>query len=438
MLIPPAVVTDLRRRLDGPADRLRIASLPVEVDPLEVVRAGQTAFATAGYFGTPSGSEMGALGAAWRADSAGFERLRRVSAATDEVDLGDEARLLVGFSFAPDAPRNGEWAGFPGATAVLPEIAVVRDGQASRLVVAVAPDRDAASVLGALEALEPPDAPLLPEPAGHVAAAEPPPGEWRRQVAEAVAAVGDGSLAKVVLSRSVRVSSDSLVPPFDLVHHLRSRFPQCYAFGWASGDATFLGASPELLVSRSGDRVRCYPLAGTTARGIGEADEHLGYEMLLSPKQRVEHLLVVEDVVARLKPYAQDLEVQDHPSVRQLANVQHLATEVAGRLATPRSVLDLAGDLHPTPAVGGTPRAEALAYIDKVEIGDRGWYAGGIGWAGGTGDGEIAVALRCALVRGSDAHLYAGAGIVGESDPDAELAETRLKFRALLDLLAAP
>ena len=437
-MIPSSAVADLRTRLDGMSDRLRVASVPVHVDPLDLVRAGHGAFGTAGFFSAPGGAELGGLGWAWRSDASGHERLRRVAASVRELDAADSARLLVGFSFAADGPRGPEWDGFPGATVLLPEIMAVRDHKGARLVVAVAPDRDGGSVLAALEGLEVPPEPRLPEPAGHVAAAEPAPAEWREQVAEAVGAVSAGSLAKVVLSRAVRVSSDSFVPPFDLVHHLRSRFSQCYAFGWSSGDATFLGASPELLVARTGDDVRCYPLAGTTARGIGDADEHLGYEMLLSPKQRVEHRLVVEDVVARLRPHTVELAVQDQPSVRQLANVQHLATQVTGRLATPRSILDLAGDLHPTPAVGGTPRSEALAYIDKVESADRGWYAGGIGWVDGGGDGELAVALRCALVRDGEAYLHAGAGIVGESDPDAELAETRLKFGALLDLLAAP
>ncbi len=416
---------------------LRVASIALDIDPLDLVRAGQAGFSAAGYFGTPAGVEVGGLGAAWRADASGPDRLRRIAQAAEQVGIDDGSRLLIGFSFAADGPRDPEWDGFPGATAVLPEVAAVRDGEGARLVVAVPPGRDPASVVATLDELEASSEPRLPEPAGHVTAAEPAPAEWREQVAEAVGAVAAGSLAKVVLARVVRVRSDTFVPPFDLVHHLRAGFPQCYAFGWATGDATFLGASPELLVARAGDRVHCDPLAGTAPRGVGEADAHLGYEMLLSPKQRVEHRLVVEDVVARLEPYTIALDVQDQPSVRQLANVQHLGTEVSGTLAAPRGVLELACDLHPTPAVGGTPRAEALAYIDKVEPADRGWYAGGVGWANAGGDGEIAVALRCALVRGGDARLYAGAGIVGESDPEAELAETRLKFRTLLDLLAA-
>ncbi len=125
----------------------------------------------------------------------------------------------------------------------------------------------------------------------------------------------------------------------------------------------------------------------------------------------------------------------EKPGLRRFAHVQHLSSEISGRLVVERSALELAGELHPTPAVGGVPRGEALAYIDKVEASDRGWYTGGVGWCSPSGDGEVAVALRCGVLRAGAAHLYAGAGIVAGSDPEAELAETRLKLRPLADLL---
>ena len=156
-----------------------------------------------------------------------------------------------------------------------------------------------------------------------------------------------------------------------------------------------------------------------------------------SPKDRFEHRLVVDDVVDRLRPFVDDVAVPDSPSLKRMATVQHLSTPVAGTLVHPTHVLALADALHPTPAVGGTPRQQSMAFIDKVEGFDRGWYAGGVGWVDGIGDGEFAIALRCGLLEGPQAHVFAGAGIVADSDPDAELLETRLKLRPLLELLAS-
>ena len=156
---------------------------------------------------------------------------------------------------------------------------------------------------------------------------------------------------------------------------------------------------------------------------------------MASEKDRREHAVVVDDIVARLDPLVERLTAPSMPALLKMANVQHLASEIAGILRTPRSVIEVAGDLHPTPAVAGLPLTEALAFISKTESIDRGWYSGGIGWTDGSGDGQIAVALRCALVRGDTAHLYAGAGIVAGSRPERELEETRLKFRPLLNLL---
>jgi len=156
---------------------------------------------------------------------------------------------------------------------------------------------------------------------------------------------------------------------------------------------------------------------------------------MASKKDRREHAVVVDDIVSKLGPITGQLSAPPLPALLKMANVQHLASEVVGVLDSPRSVIEVAGVLHPTPAVAGLPQAEALAFISKAESIDRGWYSGGIGWTDAGGNGQIAVALRCALVRGDTAHLYAGAGIVAGSRPERELEETRLKFRPLLNLL---
>jgi len=255
-------------------------------------------------------------------------------------------------------------------------------------------------------------------------------------VRDSIAAIGQGTMDKVVLARSVIVRADVPSAPFDLVGRLRSAYPGCFAFGWQEAEGAFVGATPELLIERNGGRVRSQPLAGSAPRGEGEEDDRaLGEKLMASDKDRWEHAVVVDDIVARLGTVAGQVTAPSTPTLLKMANVQHLASEVMGVLESPRSVIEVAGDLHPTPAVAGVPLAEALAFINKTENIDRGWYSGGIGWTDGDGNGQIAVALRCALVRGDTAHLYAGAGIVAGSLPERELEETRLKFRPLLNLL---
>jgi isochorismate synthase len=253
-------------------------------------------------------------------------------------------------------------------------------------------------------------------------------------VSETVAAIRSGLLDKAVLARALDLETGAPIEPFELVARLRSRYPESRVFGWAAGASAFVGATPELLVARAGRRFHTTPLAGSVRRG-GDVDEdrRLADRLLASDKDRSEHAMVVDEIVARLQPLAETLDVPPGPMVERFATVQHLATRITG--TGPAGLLGLVDALHPTPAVAGTPTADALAFIDKVEALDRGWYAGGIGWADSGGDGEISLALRSALLRGGTARLYAGNGIVAGSMEDAELEETRLKLRPLLDLL---
>ncbi|MFQ5948748.1 MAG: isochorismate synthase MenF, partial [Acidimicrobiia bacterium] len=407
------------------------------VDPLELVRAGAQSFGTAAYFENPEGEAIGGVGVAWHSVAAGPRRfidLRRQFEARRRV-----APAFVGFSFAADGPTDSRWDGFPAATALWARITAVRSPRGSRLFVAVPTRRAGDQILGTVAALESPPDPDRPVPAGRLGQSRPSPSEWRRGVAEAVGAIRAGTLQKVVLARSVEVETDGRPDPFDLVYELRLGAPRSYVFAWKAGGAAFIGASPELLVDRRGDRVRCQPLAGSAPRGESEGeDRRLAESLIASSKDRAEHSLVVQDIGARLSPLTSRLEVPVAPSLQKLGTVQHLATEIEGTLLPGVTLLELVDALHPTPAVGGLPRAQAAALIDKIEGIDRGWYAGGVGWADGSGDGEIAVGLRCGLLRDGGAHLFAGAGIVDGSDPQAELEETRLKLRPLLELLTGP
>jgi isochorismate synthase len=259
---------------------------------------------------------------------------------------------------------------------------------------------------------------------------------WRAGVLAALEAIGSGRLDKVVLAREAAVEADGPFPRAELLRRLRRR-PGGSTFLYASDG--FVGASPELLVRRRGRVATSRPMAGTVPRGDSPGAEADGLARLTgSPKEAVEHRLVVDAVAEGLAKVADRVEV-GRPEVVRLATVAHLATEITADLTGPLpTALELAGLLHPTPAVGGSPKDAALAAIAALEPFDRGRYAGPVGWVDRAGDGEWAVALRCATLDGRRAHLIAGAGIVPGSDPDAEWAETEHKLRAMLEVLLTP
>ncbi|HWB69760.1 MAG TPA: isochorismate synthase, partial [Solirubrobacterales bacterium] len=218
---------------------------------------------------------------------------------------------------------------------------------------------------------------------------------------------------------------------------LRELFPSCFCFCCGTPEGAFIGASPELLVRRSGAGVSTVALAGSTRRSSDPAvDDHLGEQLLRSDKNRREQRIVARRIVRALRPHAVWVEAAGEPEVVKVANIQHLATPVIAQLAEPRSAIELAGLMHPTPAVGGEPWPLARQTIPELEKMDRGWYAAPVGWMDATEDGEFCVALRSALLRDREARLYAGVGVVAGSDPAAELEETEIKLGALLPLLA--
>lgn len=430
MLIPRSALAEAAAALQAAPGGLRLVSVAVDLDPLDLVRAGAGAYAAAAYFSSPDGVALGGLGTAWTAEAAGPERFTTLDAALRK-GLPAGAEAFIGFAFAAGSPASPDWEGFPGAAVRLPQITAVRRAGATRLVLAVPPGGNPAAVLTAAGTLRLPGAAEAPAAVG--SRALPGLGDWRARVGAAAAAAGAGGPAKVVLARSLRVALERPVDPFDLVALLRDRSPAAYAYGWQAGPAALVGASPELLVSRSGERFACRPLAGSAARGESpEDDRRRGEALLASAKDRAEHAFVVEAITAALRPLVSSLEMPAGPVLDRLPGVQHLATPLGG--VTASRLLALVEALHPTPAVGGVPRDAALAAISSAEGFDRGWYAGGVGWADASGDGEVALALRGALVRHDEATLYAGAGIVAGSDPAAEAAETDLKLAGMLGL----
>jgi len=434
MLISRPILADLAVRLHALPSGLRAATVDVgDLDPLDVVRAGAAAFGFAAFFSSVDGRSVGALGVSGRVAASGTDRFARLDDGLRRMSPPD-AIAPIGFSFADDGPSSAEWEGFPAAVAVVPQITVTRSAGRSQLSVSLPSGSDGQMLLALVSTLRPPAAPGTGREVDHAVESRPSPHDWLGLVAEAVAGIRGAAMQKVVLARSVAIRSSTAFEPFDLVATLRDRYPECRVFGWQEGESTFIGASPELLIAREGRHFELAPLAGSAPRGTDpEHDRRLGDALLASPKDRMEHEIVVDDAVRRLTGLVTTIERSATPQLQRFATVQHLATPIGG--TTDARILELAGALHPTPAVGGAPRAEALAFIDKMEGIDRGWYAGGIGWADGAGNGEIALGLRSALVRGDQAIVYAGNGIVRDSEPEAELEETRLKLRPMLDLL---
>lgn len=255
---------------------------------------------------------------------------------------------------------------------------------------------------------------------------------WLEAVAEATRRIGDGELDKVVLARDYGVWSREPFHPPRLLRHLRSRFPSCHVFRLAN----LVGASPELLVRRRGTEIESVVLAGTAPTYPDPtADAGAARELLDSDKDRWEHELSVRSVSETLEKMGIETETPDGPELMRLDNVHHLATPVTGHDRDRRHVLALAEALHPTAAVGGTPTEAAVGMIARLEGMDRGRYAAPVGWMGADGDGEVAIALRCAELSGARARLFAGAGIVAGSLPESELEETRVKLSAMMGAL---
>jgi menaquinone-specific isochorismate synthase len=352
--------------------------------------------------------------------------------------------FVGGFAFAHDGGSSPEWSSLPPASLVLPELALARQKGEARLTLSavVQPDDDPDTIVERLVEragqLGPATIPLLdPDPVERTrVASAAPPSHYEHAVERAVERIRTGELEKVVLAREVRAHAPGAHDPAAVFGALRELFPACYCWCVGTPEAAFVGASPELLVRRDGQRAQTVALAGTTRRSADPAvDDHLGEQLLQSAKDREEQAIVARRIERTLDPVSLWVAAAEEPVLVKVHNVQHLATPIRAQLADPVPAVELVGMLLPTPAVGGEPREAALPLIPALEGLDRGWYAGAVGWTDLAEDGEFCVALRCALLRGAVAHLYAGCGIVRESVPADELAESEVKLQALLPLL---
>lgn len=405
------------RRLDADVDLLAVTG-----DDGFLYEKGRTGVAGRGA----------ALTVTWPAGdpAAAARQVAEVLAAVETDDaVGVPGTGAVAFGALPFTPGAE-------ATLVVPEVIVGRADDGTRWVTVVAddnagPDHDAVTADDLLGPRQD-----RPQPQRYVVEAAHSPEWWCDLVQQATKAIAGGQFEKVVLARLVGVETDHPIDRFAVLDRLRTAYPGCHIVGIGP----FVAASPELLVGVAGDIVRSHPMAGTAPRGGDPAaDQRLAASLLASPTYRHEHQVTIDVVHDTLLGWSSYIDYEAEPSVVAVANLQHLATLVEGRLSHPTpSVLELVAALHPTPAVAGRPREEALAWIAEHEGIDRSRYAGTAGWVDGAGNGAWAVSVRCAEIDGATARVWAGNGIVADSQPLTELAETRVKFQAMLSALLRP
>lgn len=369
------------------------------------------------------------------------------------LDSVDEAghpglRFFSAFSFDPERKADLRvWKGFPAAYLMAPRAMLIKQGDRTSLIftASISARREADTILRSLTALcdrtwkslereiqkTRPQVSTDPTDADEQTS-----NAYRDSVARASQAIRDGAFEKVVLARYRDISTGNYFDIPGALNKLRTDYPGCYTFAVARHGSIFLGASPEQLIQQEQKQVKADTLAGSIRRGATpEEDAALADQLRNSQKDLHEHEICARAITEALEPLCAELNVSETPEIQTFNNVHHLFTPVTGTLSNGSTLLDLVERLHPTPAVGGYPRAGAQAFIRENEPFDRGWYAAPIGWLDADGNGEFIVALRSAIVSGQRARLFAGCGIMGESDPEQELAESNVKMRSMLGAL---
>jgi len=442
---------------------LRAATEPVgDLDAIALFAAARELDLEAALWLQPSeGMAIVGIGRAWAVGPAGPTRFavaggswrellaRSVpggAAEPSRLPRGAGPILLGGLGFTGRVPADDDpWAPFGPASLVLPELAFARTaGGAFVTAATTGGDRTAPRRLArrweALAArareLAPAAGALVARPAGSPLAMtgeQPDRATWDRLVGLIAGAVGRGRIDKVVLARRVALRSSLELDPVNALRRLAAAGRESTTFAFVRDGVTFLGATPERLARTEGRAFRTGAIAGSAPRGTDATDDaRLAAGLLASDKDREEHAVVVAMLRDALGPIVERLDVTPAPGILALRHVQHLNTPMEGVLRDETGILALAELLHPTPAVGGEPRDAALALIAEHEGFDRGWYAGPVGWLGADSDGELMVALRCGLVDGQRATLFAGCGIVADSDPAREWEESRIKLRPVV------
>lgn len=438
------------RALEATDAEIRFVTVPAPTGLPERLLDGT---GPAAFWTTPGAPVHVGLGAAHTVVGTGVDRFRmirdgaerlwgRVGVATHPETSPLAPRLFGGFSFL-SGPPAAEWRSFGEALFLLPRLLYTLDPDGARLSVAITaeeldragPEVVVAEVEEVLSRLGVSPSPADPDPQPDPAHPDMVPlddrDEWARAVSSIQSRIEAGRAEKIVAARARAVPLTGTPDLVGILRRLGQESATAARFAFRLGDGAFLGATPERLVGRTGREVQTEALAGSISADSPEREA----DLLASLKEGAEHEYVVRAIVEALAPLCESLEYPEEARVQRLRHVLHLQTPITGRLERAVHVLELVERLHPTPAVGGWPTREALAWIDREEMGSRGWYAAPVGWFDDRGDGEFGVALRSGLLHGGRAYLYAGAGIVRGSDADAEYRETDVKLRTMMDAL---
>ncbi|MDR7416776.1 MAG: isochorismate synthase [Armatimonadota bacterium] len=435
----------LDRALEAALEQLRAAAHGVRarggltvrapapgVDPLDLLARASEA-CDAWFWRSPDGPVFAALGRVGETLRAGPGRFYELTHVWRE-GRPSSPLALCGFSFHPDGPRSEAWRPYPAGVLFLPRLLLVGSGAEATLLLTLDGSEDADGLLRDAERWLAGPSSSDDSPPAVEARPVPEPGRWKDLVRAAAEAVRGGELRKVVLARALRLRAER-VQVLRVLSTLCTRYPECTVFGVKREGRWFLGATPERLLRVQEGVVEAMALAGSAPRGRSEEEDRiLGRGLVGSQKDREEHRIVAEYIRERLQPFCETLRVTG-PALLRTGAVQHLCTRIRGTLRGPLPALELAGALHPTPAVAGLPLDRALRWIEREGV-DRGWYAGILGWMDVRGEGEMVVGIRSALVAGTEAWVYAGCGILGDSDPATEYAESELKMGPMLEALA--
>lgn len=466
-LLPGRDEVALRRFLEGckeaaiAKDHFQIASISLAVKhiaPLAVLQSIYEPDELHFYIERPSDDEaIAGAEAVVQARFDGPERFRQVRAFADDVlehtiVVGDLSEAFTGphfftaFSFEDSVPAQSE---FPAATVFLPRWQVSRSqgkyGAVANLKIDAATDLDEAVArvwgayrkFGAFDYAGEVANGAAPEQPGLRSRRELAPGVYAEAVAQALEMIGQGDFEKIVLARGIELEAEHPWQPLDALNRLRERFGSCFTFSYGGGGGrSFIGATPERLLQIRDGHLLTEAIAGSAPRGrnAGE-DAALARGLLDSEKDLREHACVRDSILRRLEQAGISARSDQAPRILPLANVQHLHTPIQAEVGESVHLLEVLSELHPTPAVGGTPRGAAVSRIRELEQMERGLYAGVVGWFNHLNEGEMVVGIRSALIEGSRAKLYAGAGIVAGSEPEKEIRETELKLNALLETL---
>lgn len=443
---------------DKPVILSQVKKLNGSMNPLHFYAAGERLFLGERFYWATPGSRFTITGLGNECtvenDAATSDRFGRVESDwkrfkkmthyenAEESKIGTGALLFGGFSFDPHNRRNELWNKYPEAKFFLPAVMLtVKDGVSfltlNRLV---KPDDDLESCAMHFTTLanEVLAGKMMDfaENTANYALNEEDTKLWLSAVKKATGAIHSGKLDKVVLAREVQLTFEDKINIYSVLNKLQTEQPTSFIFSFENGVQSFIGATPERLIKKENKRLLSTCLAGSIKRGTNKLeDTKLGTALLHDEKNLIEHEIVVKMIKDSFDESCSEVKVSDRPQLLKTKNIQHLYTPIEGEIKEGYSLLDLVEKLHPTPALGGYPKEGAVEMIREIEPMDRGWYAGPVGWLDSDNNGEFAVAIRSGLIEGESATLFAGCGIVAESDPEMEYQETLIKLKPMLSAL---